>query len=124
MVGWRALKILLPLTRIVLIFCIAGLLFFVPRARRTLGAYRIPRKPAFSSHLVTARKSERWVPVPASRFLDTDGPNGKTVQLDFNKAYNPPCAYNPYTTCPIPLPANRLRAEIFADEKLHKHLHP
>jgi uncharacterized protein len=64
---------------------------------------------------------------PASRFLDTDvpkdGPNGKTVQLDFNKAYNPPCAYNPYTTCPIPLPANRLRVEIPAGEKLYKHPH-
>jgi hypothetical protein len=32
----------------------AGLLFFVPQARRTLGAYRIPRRPAFSSHLVNA----------------------------------------------------------------------
>jgi hypothetical protein len=31
-----------PFTRIVLVFFIAGLLFFVPRARRTLGAYRIP----------------------------------------------------------------------------------
>ena len=65
---------------------------------------------------------------PASRFLDTeapkDGPNGKTVQLDFNKAYNPPCAYNPYTTCPVPLPANRLRVEIPAGEKLYKHPHP
>ena len=64
---------------------------------------------------------------PASRFLDTDlpkdGPSGKTVQLDFNKAYNPPCAYNPYTTCPIPLPANRLRVEIPAGEKLYKHTH-
>jgi len=63
----------------------------------------------------------------ASRFLDTDvpkdGPAGKTVQLDFNKAYNPPCAYNPYTTCPIPLPANRLRVEIPAGEKLYKHTH-
>jgi len=64
---------------------------------------------------------------PASRFLDTDvpkdGPAGKTVQLDFNKAYNPPCAYNPYTTCPIPLPGNRLRVEIPAGEKLYKHPH-
>ncbi len=64
---------------------------------------------------------------PASRFLDTDapkdGPNGKTVQLDFNKAYNPPCAYNPYTTCPVPLPANCLRIEILAGEKLYKHPH-
>jgi uncharacterized protein len=62
---------------------------------------------------------------PASRFLDTDlpkdGRNSKTVQLDFNKAYNPPCAYNPYTTCPLPLPGNRLRVEIRAGEKLYKH---
>jgi len=65
---------------------------------------------------------------PASRFLDTDAPkdspNGKTVQLDFNKAYNPPCAYDPYTTCPVPLPANRLRVEIPAGEKLYRHPHP
>jgi hypothetical protein len=36
------LKIMFPFTRIVLVFFIAGLLFFVPRARRTLGAYSIP----------------------------------------------------------------------------------
>jgi uncharacterized protein len=61
---------------------------------------------------------------PASRFLDADdpkdGPGGKTVWLDFNKAYNPPCAYNPYTTCPLPLPENRLRVEIPAGEKIYK----
>jgi hypothetical protein len=33
-----------PLTRTVLVFFIAGLLFIVPRARRTLGAYRVPRE--------------------------------------------------------------------------------
>jgi uncharacterized protein (DUF1684 family) len=59
---------------------------------------------------------------PASRFLDPDapkdGPSGKTVELDFNKARNPPCAYNPYTTCPVPVPTNRLRVEIPAGEKL------
>jgi hypothetical protein len=64
---------------------------------------------------------------PASRFIDTDppkdGPGGKTVDLDFNKAYNPPCAYNPYTTCPLPLPDNRLPIAIPAGEKLYKHDH-
>lgn len=64
---------------------------------------------------------------PASRFLDTeapkDGPGGKTVILDFNEAYNPPCAYNPFTTCPLPVPGNRLRVEIPAGEKLYKHDH-
>jgi uncharacterized protein (DUF1684 family) len=64
---------------------------------------------------------------PASRFIDTDPPNdtpaGKVVELDFNKAYNPPCAYNPYTTCPLPLPGNRLQIAIPAGEKLYKHDH-
>jgi len=52
--GADALKIMFPFTRTVLIFFIAGLLFIVLRARRTLGAYRIPRRPAFSSHLINA----------------------------------------------------------------------
>jgi uncharacterized protein len=54
---------------------------------------------------------------PAARFLYAPAPvNGKIV-LDFNKAVNPPCAYNPYTTCPIPTEQNRLRARIEAGEK-------
>jgi uncharacterized protein (DUF1684 family) len=40
----------------------------------------------------------------AARFLDTEAPKSGIVALDFNKAYNPPCAYNPYTTCPLPTP--------------------
>jgi uncharacterized protein (DUF1684 family) len=53
----------------------------------------------------------------ASRFLDTDPPRDGIVELDFNKAYNPPCAYNPYTTCPLPSPGNRLHVKIPAGEK-------
>jgi uncharacterized protein (DUF1684 family) len=53
---------------------------------------------------------------PSARFLYTDWPvNGKTT-LDFNKAYNPPCAFNPYTTCPLPTEQNRLRIRIEAGE--------
>jgi hypothetical protein len=39
-----------------------------------------------------------------------------TMILDFNKAVNPPCAYNPYTTCPLPTEQNRLRTRIEAGE--------
>jgi uncharacterized protein (DUF1684 family) len=54
---------------------------------------------------------------PAARFLYADAPvNGKMV-LDFNKTVNPPCAYNPYTTCPLPTEQNRLRTRIEAGEK-------
>jgi uncharacterized protein (DUF1684 family) len=53
---------------------------------------------------------------PSARFLYADLPvNGHTT-LDFNKAYNPPCAFNPYTTCPLPTEQNRLRVRIEAGE--------
>lgn len=53
----------------------------------------------------------------AARFLYADLHDDGTAVLDFNMAYNPPCAFNPYTTCPIPLPENRLRMKILAGEK-------
>ena len=53
----------------------------------------------------------------AARFLYADlKPDGTTV-LDFNQAYNPPCAFNPFTTCPLPPPENRLKVRILAGEK-------
>ncbi|HET6935119.1 MAG TPA: DUF1684 domain-containing protein [Candidatus Angelobacter sp.] len=51
------------------------------------------------------------------RFLKTTPPANGEVELDFNEAYNPPCAFNPYTTCPLPTPGNRLQIEIPAGEK-------
>ena len=43
------------------------------------------------------------------RFLYAEAPDAQgRVRLDFNRAYNAPCAYNPHTTCPLPLPENRL----------------
>ena len=54
---------------------------------------------------------------PAARYLYADPPDedGFTI-VDFNRAYNPPCAYNPYTTCPLPPPENRLPVRIEAGE--------
>ena len=60
---------------------------------------------------------------PAARFLDTSVPENGAVTLDFNEAYNPPCAYNPYTTCPLPTPGNRLHVEIPAGEQNYNHDH-
>lgn len=55
---------------------------------------------------------------PASRFLYAapPGPDGVVV-LDFNRAYNPPCAFTPYSTCPMPPPENRLDLRVEAGEK-------
>ncbi len=52
----------------------------------------------------------------AARFLYSDLNADGTTVLDFNEAYNPPCAFNPYTTCPLPLPENRLQVRVAAGE--------
>jgi uncharacterized protein len=54
-----------------------------------------------------------------ARFLYSDLKDDDTTVLDFNMAYNPPCAFNPYTTCPIPLRENRLPVKILAGEKAY-----
>lgn len=58
------------------------------------------------------------------RFLYADAPKDGRVVLDFNRAYNPPCAYNPYTTCPLPPPQNKLTARIAAGERAYAGPHP
>ena len=45
-------------------------------------------------------------------------PSGRVV-LDFNKAYNPPCAFNPNTTCPLPPQGNVLPIPVKAGEKAY-----
>jgi uncharacterized protein len=55
----------------------------------------------------------------AARFLYSDLRDDGTTVLDFNQAYNPPCAFNPYTTCPIPLPENRLPVKVLAGERAY-----
>lgn len=48
--------------------------------------------------------------------------DGKLV-IDFNKAYNPPCAFNPFSTCPLPPPENRLDLRVTAGEKKYQGEH-
>ncbi|GAB3385867.1 DUF1684 domain-containing protein [Lysobacter fragariae] len=58
---------------------------------------------------------------PAGRFLYASMPDAKgNVSLDFNKAYNPPCAFTAYATCPLPPPENRLeKLKVEAGEKAY-----
>jgi uncharacterized protein (DUF1684 family) len=55
---------------------------------------------------------------PAARYLYASpaDANGKTF-VDFNRAYNPPCAFTPYATCPLPPAQNKLPIAIEAGEK-------
>ncbi len=54
---------------------------------------------------------------PAVRFLALDKTGPAEVSIDFNKAYNPPCAFTPYTTCPLPPRENILPVAIRAGEQ-------
>jgi uncharacterized protein (DUF1684 family) len=53
----------------------------------------------------------------AARFLYVDPPKDGKVVVDFNKAYNPPCAFTPFATCPLAPPENRLDLRVTAGEK-------
>lgn len=55
----------------------------------------------------------------AARFLYADAPRAGRVVLDFNRAYNPPCAFSPFTTCPLPPRENRLPLRVTAGEKAY-----
>jgi uncharacterized protein len=61
---------------------------------------------------------------PGGRFLDSDPVIDGKVVLDFNRAYNPPCAVTPYATCPLAPKENRLPVAVSAGEKydrMHGH---
>lgn len=53
------------------------------------------------------------------RFVNAPLPkDGERFELDFNKTYNPPCAFSPFTLCPLPPKQNHLEIEIEAGEMI------
>jgi uncharacterized protein len=60
---------------------------------------------------------------PGGRFLHAGPVTNGTVVLDFNRAYNPPCAVTPYATCPLAPKENGLAVAIPAGEKFDKAAH-
>lgn len=55
---------------------------------------------------------------PAGRYLELDRTSSGVYTIDFNKAYNPYCYYNPEYDCPIPPRESRLPLPIRAGERL------
>jgi uncharacterized protein (DUF1684 family) len=54
------------------------------------------------------------------RFLYATIPaSGNKLILDFNRAYNPPCAFTAFATCPVPMDSNKLKLRITAGEKAY-----
>ena len=56
----------------------------------------------------------------ASRFLYADRPKDGKIILDFNRAQNPPCAFTPFATCPLPPKENHLPVRVTAGEKAYR----
>jgi hypothetical protein len=52
----------------------------------------------------------------AGRFLYVGLPNAERIEVDFNKAFNPPCAFTDFATCPLPPQQNQLTLAIDAGE--------
>lgn len=67
----------------------------------------------------TTYAAARFLDIPAPKNLKTPG----TVVLDFNQAYNPPCVFTAYATCPLPPPQNRLSIAVPAGEKMYGKQH-
>jgi uncharacterized protein (DUF1684 family) len=56
----------------------------------------------------------------AGRFMYIPKPRDGRITVDFNRAYNPPCAFNEFATCPLPPPQNRLAIRVEAGEKKYR----
>ena len=59
----------------------------------------------------------------AARFIYAEAPKDGKVVLDFNRAENPPCAFTPFATCPLPPRDNRLPFAVTAGEKNYRGAH-
>lgn len=68
--------------------------------------------------LIIADRTSGHESYGAGRYLDVPRPDAKgKVVIDFNRAYNPPCAFTPFATCPLPPDANRIDLAVTAGEK-------
>lgn len=71
-------------------------------------------------HFVYGDATNKHETYGAGRFLDAEAPDANgDIYIDFNKSYNPPCAFTPYATCPLPTKENILTVAIKAGEKYH-----
>ena len=77
-------------------------------------------EPGRSLFVIFADRTSGRGSYAAGRYIDLDAPDGKSqVVIDFNRAYNPPCAFTPFATCPLPPPENRLDLPVEAGEKAY-----
>jgi uncharacterized protein (DUF1684 family) len=81
---------------------------------RLLPVFESDRKRMFVLFSDPTNRDETY---GAGRFLYAPLPEQGRILLDFNKAFNPPCAFTPHAVCPLPPPDNHLSLRIEAGEK-------
>jgi hypothetical protein len=103
---------------------------------RKYGVFRFQLRGAMQSLTAYQRmdlpeRERNWVLIPfqdqtnggetygGGRYLQLDFPIGAHTMLDFNRAFNPLCAYDSKFTCPVPPPENRLTVPVAAGEKAY-----
>ncbi len=98
------------------------LVFQLPGGDRTLRLRPIQEGDSDELFVVFGDSTNGRQTYGGGRFLyaDPPGPDGRVV-LDFNRAYNPPCAFTPFATCPLPPPGNKLPLAVTAGEKKYAH---
>jgi uncharacterized protein len=98
----------------------AGVEFWIGGVRRTLDVIGPPDHGRYM--LVFADATSGKETYGGGRYLWVDPPDAQNrVVVDFNLAYNPPCAWTPYATCPLPIPDDRLDIAVEAGEKAPQH---
>lgn len=89
----------------------------VRRAFRGIDRFPFDRDALCDARVVPPAPGETIEIMNVTGFLDVPAPVGGRTVIDFNRATNPPCAFTPYATCPLPPAENRLAVEITAGER-------
>lgn len=87
------------------------------REGRTWRLDALPGSPEGELFLIFGDATNGQETYGAGRFLVTGPVEDGKVVVDFNKAYNPPCAYSAYATCPLPPKQNEIALAVTAGEK-------
>ena len=93
------------------------------RAGQTYELLAIDEGPGEPLFFVIADATSGKETYAAARFIYAEAPKDGTVVLDFNRAENPPCAFTPFATCPLPPKENRLPFAVTAGEKTYRGAH-
>ena len=89
--------------------------FSIAEQEHTLAVFGDPGSPSYFT--IFADQTSGGETYGAGRFLVVSVDRDSMAVVDFNKAYNPPCAFNPFATCPLPPQQNFLATRVEAGEK-------